>query len=201
MSDWRAWPSVVAGSAVLALGLVLLGAWMPARAAAVAWFALVIPGGALVPLLGLRDRVAELTLAIALSLALDLIVACGMLYAGVWNPTAGVVVLVAVSLAGAVLQVPGVIGRGRAVLSRGRATASLEPSVLVVRRNGSSAQLSLNDATAEQLGALRGVGPVTAQRIVAWRAAHGRFDSIEDVAHVPGVGPSLVAALRGRVRP
>ena len=78
---------------------------------------------------------------------------------------------------------------------------SLERWVPVAARNGSSAQLSLNDAAAEQLGALRGVEPVTAQRIVAWRATHGRLDSIEDVAHVPGVGPSLVAALRGRVRP
>jgi competence ComEA-like helix-hairpin-helix protein len=178
MSAGRTWPAVVAASAVLAVVVVLLGAWQPARAGVVAWFALAIPGGALVPLLRLRDVVAEVTLAIALSLALDVVVACTMLYSGVWSPPAGIVVLATVALAAAGLQ---------------------------ARRNPPSGelagtQLNLNAATAEQLSAFRGVGPATAQRIVAWRAAHGSFRSIEDLARVPGVGPKRIAALRGRVQ-
>jgi competence ComEA-like helix-hairpin-helix protein len=180
MSGGRTWPVVVAASAVLAVVVVLLGAWQPVRAGVVAWFALAIPGGALIPLLGLRDGVAEVTLAIALSLAIDVVVACTMLYSGVWSPPAGVVVLAIVALAGAGLQA--------------------RPNALAVR-NRRATRLDLNAASAEQLGAVRGVGPATAQRIVAWRAAHGSFRSMEDLARVPGVGPKRIAALRGRVQP
>jgi comEA protein len=181
MSAWRTWPAVVAASAVLAVVVVLLGAWEPARAGVVAWFALAIPGGALIPLLRLRDVIAEVTLAIALSLGLDVVVACTMLYSGVWSPPAGIVVLAIVALAGAVLQARRNVG--------------------LAVRNGGAAQLNLNAATAEQLSAVRGVGPATAQRIVAWRASHGSFRSIEDLVRVPGIGPKRIAALRGRVQP
>src|ERR1700681_3532840 len=39
-------------------------------------------------------------------------------------------------------------------------------------------------------------GPALAQRIVAWRTAHGPFGSIERLDSVPGVGPRLIEALR-----
>jgi competence ComEA-like helix-hairpin-helix protein len=202
MSAGRTWPAVVAASAVLAVVVVLLGAWQPARAGVVAWFALAIPGGALVPLLRLRDVVAEVTLAIALSLALDVVVACTMLYSGVWSPPAGIVVLATVAIAAAGLQArrnrP---SRELAGLPRRPATADPGAHARLAVRNGRATQLNLNAATAEQLSAVRGVGQATAQRIVAWRAAHGSFRSIEDLARVPGVGPKRIAALRGRVQP
>jgi competence protein ComEA len=34
-----------------------------------------------------------------------------------------------------------------------------------------------------------------AQRIVAWRTAHGPFGSLERLDSVPGIGPHLVATL------
>ncbi len=60
------------------------------------------------------------------------------------------------------------------------------------------APLNVNDATATELERLPKVGPVLAQRIVAWREAHGPFDSINALRHVPGIGAataSLVAPL------
>jgi competence protein ComEA len=59
--------------------------------------------------------------------------------------------------------------------------------------------VNLNTATAEQLDALPGVGPVLAQRIVEFRAAHGRFDSVDQLRDVSGIGDSKFAQLRGRV--
>jgi hypothetical protein len=94
-------PAVVAASAVLACVVVLTDAPTAPRAVIVTWFALAGPGGAVVPLLGLSDRMAELMLCLAVSLALDLGVACALVYAGAWSPAAGIVVLAAFALAAA----------------------------------------------------------------------------------------------------
>jgi competence protein ComEA len=61
--------------------------------------------------------------------------------------------------------------------------------------------VQLSVATAEQLDALPGVGPVTAQKIVEYRTAHGAFRSVDELDEVPGIGPSRVEQLRGLVVP
>jgi competence protein ComEA len=61
--------------------------------------------------------------------------------------------------------------------------------------------ISLNSATAEQLDTLDGVGPATAQKIIAWRTQHGGFRSIADLGQVPGIGPRKLAAIKDRVQP
>ncbi|BBZ51869.1 ComEA family DNA-binding protein [Mycobacterium heidelbergense] len=60
--------------------------------------------------------------------------------------------------------------------------------------------LDLNTATAEQLDALPGVGPVTAAAIVAWRQANGKFTSVDQLADVDGIGPARLDKLRSLVR-
>jgi competence protein ComEA len=59
--------------------------------------------------------------------------------------------------------------------------------------------VSLNAATPEQLETLPGVGPVLAQHILDWRAAHGRFASIDQLDDVPGIGPAKFAAIKSLV--
>jgi len=51
------------------------------------------------------------------------------------------------------------------------------------------------------LDTLDGVGPATAQKIIAWRTQHGGFRSVADLGQVPGIGPKKLAALRDRVQP
>ncbi|MBU3751597.1 MAG: ComEA family DNA-binding protein [Mycobacterium sp.] len=60
--------------------------------------------------------------------------------------------------------------------------------------------VDLNAATAEQLDALPGVGPVTAAAILAWRTANGRFTSVEQLGEVDGIGPARLEKLRPLVR-
>jgi competence protein ComEA len=61
--------------------------------------------------------------------------------------------------------------------------------------------VSLSSATVEELDTLPGIGPITAQRIVDYRAEHGPFASVDDLDAVPGVGPTRVEQLRELVTP
>ena len=67
--------------------------------------------------------------------------------------------------------------------------------------SGTGTKVSLSTATAEQLDALPGVGPVTAQRILDYRAEHGPFGSVDDLDAVPGIGPTRIDELRDLVTP
>lgn len=70
-----------------------------------------------------------------------------------------------------------------------------------VSSSGSSGGLlSLNRASASELDALPGVGPVLANRIVAWRKAHGRFSSIDQLRAVSGVGDAKFTDLKSLIR-
>ena len=59
----------------------------------------------------------------------------------------------------------------------------------------------LNSATVEQLDALPGVGPVTAQKILDYRQEHGAFSSVDELDAIPGIGPKRLADLRELVAP
>lgn len=48
--------------------------------------------------------------------------------------------------------------------------------------------ININTATQAQLETLSGIGPVIAQRIIAYREQNGRFAQIEDIMLVKGIG-------------
>ena len=60
-------------------------------------------------------------------------------------------------------------------------------------------RVNLNTADAAALDTLPGVGPATAQKILAWREQHGRFESVEDLLDVGGIGEAKLDALRDLV--
>ncbi len=64
-----------------------------------------------------------------------------------------------------------------------------------------SGPVSLSSATAEQLDTLPGIGPVTAQKIIDYRAQHGSFTSVDGLDAIPGIGPARIAELQGLVVP
>ncbi|MEU5905223.1 ComEA family DNA-binding protein [Micromonospora sp. NPDC047467] len=59
--------------------------------------------------------------------------------------------------------------------------------------------LNLNTATLAQLDALPGVGPVLAQRILAYRDQHGGFKGVGDLRQVDGIGDARYEQLKDLV--
>jgi competence protein ComEA len=64
---------------------------------------------------------------------------------------------------------------------------------------GDDGLISVNQADASILEDLPGVGPVLAERIVAHREANGRFETVEDLLEVPGIGEAKLAAMRDSI--
>jgi competence protein ComEA len=61
-------------------------------------------------------------------------------------------------------------------------------------------KVSLSSGTLDQLDELPGIGPVTAQKIIDWRATHP-LSSVDDLDAIPGIGPARVEQLRDLVTP
>ena len=59
-----------------------------------------------------------------------------------------------------------------------------------------SGRVCLNTATLDELLALPGVGEKTAERILAYRNAYGKFVTVEQLLDVEGIGEGLLEQLR-----
>ncbi|MGL5048959.1 MAG: ComEA family DNA-binding protein [Shewanella sp.] len=55
-----------------------------------------------------------------------------------------------------------------------------------------TAQVNINTASAEQLLVLKGIGTAKAQAIVDYRTKNGKFNTIDDLANVSGIGAKLI---------
>ena len=59
-----------------------------------------------------------------------------------------------------------------------------------------AAQVDLNQASAVQLETLPGIGPRTAELIIAYRNENGGFKKIEDLMNIRGIGERSFLRLR-----
>jgi competence protein ComEA len=93
------------------------------------------------------------------------------------------------------------VADGEQVVVPGRGSAGSAAATPPVAGSSPSAPVDLNSATLEQLEALPGIGPVTAQKILDYRQQHGAFHSVDELQGVPGIGPAHMAQLKGLVIP
>lgn len=64
---------------------------------------------------------------------------------------------------------------------------------------GAAGRVDVNRADARTLEALPGVGPSLAAAIIGYRREHGGFRTLADLEKVPGIGPAKLAAMRDLV--
>jgi hypothetical protein len=112
-SDWL-WPTIIIVSA-LAAGLVnFVFTDGVLRPIIVLWFLFACPGMALVRFLRIKEPMAEWTLVLALSFVVVGIVASLQLYAGMWSIAGTLIIVMALSVCGATVQlVAGTIALSR----------------------------------------------------------------------------------------
>lgn len=60
--------------------------------------------------------------------------------------------------------------------------------------------VDINTADQAALETLPRIGPALAERIIAWREENGRFQSVDDLLAVPGIGEKLLAGIRDGIR-
>jgi len=56
--------------------------------------------------------------------------------------------------------------------------------------------VNVNTASVEQLQSVKGIGEKTAAAIVAYREAHGHFQSVDDITKVKGIGDRKLEKMR-----
>ena len=59
--------------------------------------------------------------------------------------------------------------------------------------------VNINTANPQELQSLRGVGPAIAERIMQYRKEHGRFEKIEDLTNVHGIGEAKFQKLKNQI--
>ncbi len=121
------WPAIIILSTVAAGLVAFVITDTAVRPFIILWFLFVCPGMALVRFFRLEELVVEWILALALSFAVDAIVAGVLLYAGRWSPTATLEILMGISLGGAILQI------------------GLDPLIKLIERTRVSSELDYSD--------------------------------------------------------
>lgn len=85
---------------------------------------------------------------------------------------------------------PAKINIGRFSADKSSAETSAAPSIAPLAR------ININQASAEELEELKGIGKALAERIIGYRSLNGRFIMKEDIKKVKGIGGALYEKIK-----
>jgi competence protein ComEA len=88
------------------------------------------------------------------------------------------------------------IADGQQILVPARGDVTATPAAGGAAQSALAAKVHLNTATLEELDALPGIGPVTAQNILDYRTEHGSFQTVDELDAVSGIGPARLEQLK-----
>ena len=66
-------------------------------------------------------------------------------------------------------------------------------------KQAQQALVSVNKANVAELETVRGIGPMLAERIVKDREASGRYEHLEDLVRVPGIGQAKLEKIKSQI--
>ncbi|MBN2242892.1 MAG: helix-hairpin-helix domain-containing protein [Acidobacteria bacterium] len=80
---------------------------------------------------------------------------------------------------------------------------AIGPVSLPAQQSGRDAvsveKINLNTATAEQLETLPGIGPASAKNILEYRSKVGKFNRIEEIINIKGIGEKKFQKIKDRL--
>lgn len=66
-------------------------------------------------------------------------------------------------------------------------------------KQAGQALVNVNKANAVELETIRGIGPMLAERVVKDREANGRYEHLEDLVRVPGIGQAKLEKIKSQI--
>ncbi len=82
---------------------------------------------------------------------------------------------------------------------KGEETAVQQGAGGAVQSGGGKGMVNINTATLEELQGISGVGPSKAEAIIAYREENGRFQTIEDITKVSGIGEKSFEKIKSSI--
>ena len=67
---------------------------------------------------------------------------------------------------------------------------------IIQNDNNKTSKININKATSEELSTLPGIGESTAIKIINFRQENGKFNTIEDIKNVQGIGDAKFESLK-----
>ena len=85
------------------------------------------------------------------------------------------------------------------VEKEGYISPEIGENIIVEDIKTNSSLVNINTATQTELESLTGIGPSTALKIIKYRKENGKFETIEDIKNVPGIGESKFEAIKNDI--